>query len=170
MINCRERYPLHFFPLNYMFRLFACPKSQPTSDICMGDMWQCKATEENQDTSVKTTSETRDSMGAGWGEAFIIWLRRQDCRKQPPPLSNQPFEISSMPLNFSKKQACALQQLPSLLWPGQWKMASESQGQLCHFAKGLPLITTHAVTANMDRRLGDVNPSSPPPPSRVCKK
>lgn len=74
MITCRERHPLHFnFSLNYRFRLFAWPKSQPASDICMGDMWQSKATEENQDTSVKTTSETRDSrVCVGGGDIYHL--------------------------------------------------------------------------------------------------
>lgn len=110
-----------FIILNYTFTRFLCPESKPASDICMGDMCRFKATEENQETSVKTTSETTENKG----KAFIIWSRRQASRKHtPPPLSNQPFEISSMPLNFPKEPSCALQRLPSLHWPGQWKMAS----------------------------------------------
>lgn len=39
--------------------------------------------------------------------------------------------------------------LSALAWTV--KMASESQGQPCHFTKGLPLITVHEMTDKMEQ-------------------
>lgn len=108
--------PFSFYKLHFIL-FVAQNRTLPWTFVRL-DMWLCKPQTKSR---YICQNHIRDQERAQ--QSIYHLAEEAGCREQPF-LSNQPFEISNMPLNFSNKHVCALQQLPSLLWPGQSKMAS----------------------------------------------